>query len=78
MKKSEIVLNGVYIAKVSNKLTKVKVLAIRSRFKDSGTFYSPRTTEVTIYDVVNLATGRQTTFRSAAKFRSEVKQPIQA
>lgn len=60
MKMSEIQVNGVYVAKVNNVLTRVRVDAIR---KGSG--------GATRYDVTNLKTNRKTTFASAAKFRSE-------
>ncbi len=69
MKKSEIKVGGKYLAKVSGKLTTVRVDAIRERAYMSGGQSQH------YYDVTNLATGRQTTFRSAAKFRSEVKAP---
>lgn len=66
MKKSEIRVGGVYLAKVSDKITRVRVDQIR----ECGGFDKSRQ----MYDVTNLTTGRKTTFRSAAKFRSEVKQ----
>lgn len=67
MKASEIRVGGVYIAKVSNKLTRVRVDAIRE------TGWSIRC--VWAYDVTNLTTGRKTTFRSAAKFRCRFDGP---
>lgn len=70
MKQNEIKVGSTYTAKVSNKLTTVRVDAIR----ETRTGVTRR--DVFHYDVTNLATGRKTTFRSAAKFRSEVK-PIQ-
>lgn len=66
MKAAEIQVGGKYIAKVSGKLTTVRVDGVR----ECGGFDRGRL----IYDVTNLATGRKTTFRSAAKFRSEVKE----
>lgn len=72
MKKDQIKLGGRYTAKVSGKLTTVKVNVIRER-----TSYSGDRTQ-TVYDVTNLATGRQTTFRSASKFRSVVAEPTPA
>jgi len=68
MLKAQINVGGRYIAKVSNKLTIVRVTNIREvntpTYKRSGISY----------DVINESTGRKTTFRSAAKFRSEVKE----
>lgn len=64
MKKNEIKVGGKYLAKVSGKLTTVRVDAIREREN-----HNDRTS--TVYDVTNLATGQKTTFRSAAKFRKE-------
>lgn len=67
MKANEIRVGGIYIAKVNGKLQKVRVDNIRKGgFTTGGS--------QTAYDVTNLATGRTTTFRSAAKFREEVKQ----
>lgn len=72
MKKNEIKVGGHYRAKVNGKMVTVRVDAIRaalSRLSGAGK-------EGTYYDVTNLATGRKTTFRSAAKFRVEMGQPI--
>lgn len=49
MKKSEIIVGGHYIARVSNKFVTVRVDTIR---------------ETDTYVVTNLTTGRKTTFRS--------------
>jgi hypothetical protein len=65
MKKSQIKIGGIYVAKVSNKLVNVRVNSI-----ETVPSYGDRTT--TRYGVTNLATGRQTSFRSATKFRGEV------
>lgn len=77
MKKAEIKVGGIYIAKVSNKLTRVRVDAIRDvEGRSSGESYWKKTTpSSTRYEITNLVTGRKTTFRSAAKFRKEA--PIQ-
>lgn len=64
MKKAEIQVGGRYTAKVSGKLTTVRVDAIDERYDVI------RKREHTIYRVTNLATGRKLAFRSAAKFRS--------
>lgn len=66
MKKNQIKVGGIYIAKVAGKLTTVRVDAIRE-----VTEYNDR--EGTRYDVTNLATNRRTSFRSAMKFRREVQ-----
>jgi hypothetical protein len=63
MRAKDIVVGRVYIAKVNGQLRKVRV--------DRIGFSS--TTDRKTYDVTNLATGRKVTFRSAAKFRGEVK-----
>jgi DNA segregation ATPase FtsK/SpoIIIE-like protein len=63
MKAKDIQIGKQYTAKVSGKLTTVRVDNIRVRrgFKR----------DTTVYDVTNLATGRKTTFASAMKFRHE-------
>lgn len=53
MKKSEIQVGGLYQAKVNGVLRRVKVLSAGDRG----------------YRVLNTETGRETTFRTAAKFR---------
>ena len=76
MKKSEIKVGGLYRAKVSNNLVTVRVDAIReegSRVRPQSTARANYSRINTYYDVTNLSTGRKTTFRSAMKFRSEVK-----
>lgn len=66
MKAEDIKVGGHYIAKVSNKLVTVRV---------TGIDYHPSAkSDKAFYHVINLSTGRRTTFRSAQKFRSEVKQ----
>lgn len=71
MKASEIVLGGLYAAKVNGKIVTVRVDSVR---KVPGYNSGSRAVAAqTVYDVTNLATGRKTTFRSAAKFRSAVK-----
>lgn len=72
MKKGEIKVGGLYLVKVSGQLTTVRVDAIRgigSRLNATRNYLS-----TTRYDVTNLRTGRLTTFRSAAKFRCEVRE----
>lgn len=64
MKKSEIKVGGRYAAKVNGRVVVVRVLGIRE--------VGWETRNPTRYDVVNEATGRKTSFRSATKFRSEV------
>ena len=63
MKKAEITIGGQYIAKVSGRLTTVRV----NNIVESSHLLHCR--QVTLYFVTNLRTGRKTTFRSAAKFR---------
>ena len=64
MKAKQIQEGGKYRAKVNGKLVIVRVNEI----------YTITTGAITVtrYRVTNLATGRKTTFRSAAKFRSQV------
>lgn len=66
MKATQIVVGGIYIAKVSNKLTRVRVARIYK-----GQAFNHK--EKTYYDVTNLTTNRKTIFHSAAKFRSVAK-----
>ena len=69
MKKAEIKVGGMYLAKVSGMVTTVRVDKIRqSPNGRTGEFAR----EITVYDVTNVKTGRSTTFRSAAKFRIAV------
>ncbi len=74
MKKSEIVVGGIYVAKVSGKLTKVRVDHIREYegYTTGESYWKTTHPSQTRYVVTNLATRRQTTFRSATKFRSKV------
>lgn len=64
----EIIIGKRYRARVSGKLTVVRVDGIR----EASCFRGGKLTDKTVYDVTNLTTGRRTTFRSAAKFRSEI------
>lgn len=72
MKKAEIRVGGIYLAKVNGMLANVRVDEIRQVRAYAGM--------TTHYEVINLKSGRKTVFRSAAKFRSEVvdegKRPI--
>lgn len=74
MKKNEIVVGGLYTARVGANITTVRVDAIHEvEGRMSGaSYYSKTTPASTRYDVTNLTTGRKTTFRSAQKFRSAV------
>ena len=69
MLKKDIQVNGRYRAKVNGKLTVVKVLAIRKSHTQAS---APFRRATTIYQVRNETTGRETTFRSAARFHGEV------
>lgn len=81
MKANEIVIGKVYVAKIGVNVTQVRVDAIRNvAYVSAGGYLgwtsASREREQTRYDVTNLATGRRTTFRSAAKFRAEIKNPL--
>lgn len=62
MKAKQIEVGGVYLAKISGRVVKARVDAIREQFDH-------RDRSRTCYDVTNLTTGRRTMFRSAQKFR---------
>ena len=64
MKAKDIVVGGKYVAKVSGRLTTVRVDDIRLGYRDNR-----------VYHVTNLTTGRKTIFRSAAKFRHAAGDP---
>lgn len=74
MKQKEIKVGGIYKAKVSNKIVSVKVTEIEESCTGSYKVGHPKPKRRTLYHVTNLSTGRKTTFRSASKFRSEVKK----
>lgn len=67
MKKNEIKVGRCYVARVSGRMTTVRVTGVR----ECGGFDRNRT----VYDVTNLATGRKLTFRSAMKLRKEATPP---
>ena len=69
MKKSEIKVGGHYSARISGQYVTVRV----DRIEDGFPSRSPRGGTRTNYVVTNLATGRKTTFRSAARFRGEAR-----
>ncbi len=67
MKITDVEIGGRYIAKVSGQMTTVKVLAIR---EVPPAWHTPGSTRwQKRIDVVNERTGRQLTFRSAARLR---------
>lgn len=66
MKKNEIKVGSLYVAKVGANITTVRVDAIREIRNVLG-FGTAK--DYTRYDVTNVKTGRKTTFRSAMKFR---------
>lgn len=68
MKKNEIVVGGLYNARISGNFVTVRVDAIRETFDH-------RDKSSTVFDVTNLKTGRKVTFRSAMKFRSKAAEP---
>lgn len=67
MKAKDIKIGDTYIARISGKLTTVRVTDIRERFSPGR--YGANGRWQSFYDVVNLRTNRRTTFRSAQKFR---------
>lgn len=76
MKRDEVKVGGLYLAKVSGKVTTVRLDAIREITKlSSSRDYDGKAKyrDGEMFDVTNITTGRKTTFRSAAKFRSEVR-----
>lgn len=77
MKASEIKVGGYYTAKISGRVVVVKVDAVReeARTIPSNTWRKGSSRTSTVYDVTNTLTGRQTTFRSAAKFRNAAHGP---
>ena len=70
MKANEIVVGGIYTAKVSGKLVSVRVDGTRKVPKMGGTSYAGRIQykQKLVYDVTNLKTGRSLVFSSAGKF----------
>lgn len=70
MKKHEIKVGGHYTAKVNGRLVTVRVDSI----KEGPRGISKNT--YTSYGVTNLTTGRTTSFRSAMKFKGEVKAEV--
>jgi len=70
MKKHEIKVGGYYTAKVNGRLVTVRVDSI----KEGPRGISKNT--YTSYGVTNLTTGRTTSFRSAMKFKGEVKAEV--
>lgn len=69
MKKSEIIVGETYVAKVSNQLTVVRLNSIQKT--EARPPYSKSRTH---YACVNLKTGREVGFRSAASFRRKATQ----
>ena len=68
MKKSEIKVGGVYVAKVSGKLTRVRV----DEIDHITNLRAGKRVDGVVYRVTNLITKRQINFRSAMKFRQVV------
>jgi hypothetical protein len=66
VKKQDIIVGGVYRARVSGRITTVRVEDIDVAAIRRG--YSDGQRTATLYHVTNLTTGRKTTFRSAQKF----------
>lgn len=79
MKANEIKVGGVYRARISGNFVDVRVDAIRETTKRGrSTGYSglPNYVDGVVYDATNLTTGRKTTFKTAGKFRHEVKKCV--
>lgn len=72
MTASQVKVGGVYLAKVSNRIVEVRLDKIDSIDMRQGTM---GLVTKRIYRVTNLRTGRQTSFRSASKFRSGTLSP---
>jgi len=68
MKAKEIEVGGTYLAKVSGRLTIVRVNRIEPHYD----FLTGR--PKTMYCVTNLRTGRRTTFHSPSKFRARAEK----
>ncbi len=62
MKAKEIEIGGTYVAKVSGRLVQIRVSATREVTQG-------RTGARTVWDAVNLATGRKIVIRSPQRFR---------
>lgn len=78
MKANEIKVGGIYRARISGNFVDVRVDAIRETTKRGWNNYSGQPTyhDAVVYDVTNLTTGRRTTFKTAGKFRREVKPAV--
>ena len=75
MKKAEIKIGGLYMARVLGKFVAVrvdKILVGHVSVKPGEEAFEPCRA---VYHVTNLSTGRKLTFRSAAKFRGVVPDP---
>lgn len=66
MKRADVVIGGVYIARVSDRLVPVRIDAPHQRVG----YFGGRT--VNHWDATNLSTGRKIEIRSAAKLRRAV------
>lgn len=79
MKANEIKVGGVYRARISGNFVDVRVDAIREttkRGRQTGYSGLPNYIDAVVYDVTNLITGSKTTFKTAGKFRHEVKPAV--
>lgn len=74
MKRDEIKVGGLYTAKVTGKLTTVRVDAIEDCPYGPGMGQAYKGPGYTAYHVTNLATNRKAIFRSAAKFCSKINE----
>jgi hypothetical protein len=76
VKKSEVKVGSYYLAKVNGRTVPVRLDSIEQATRRIGNNYSGESVygEKSLYCVTNLASGRETTFRSAAKFQAEITQ----
>lgn len=78
-KKSEVKEGQVWTARINGRVVQVRVDSIEYHegYKPQG-LYSGRPTRPghTTYHVTSLVTGRQTSFRSATKFRQLIKEEV--
>jgi hypothetical protein len=76
MKKSEVKVGAYYTAKVSGRLTVVRVDAVRERPTYLNPLIQTRVRQARLlYDVTNVVTGRHATFHSAGRFRGPAEAP---
>ncbi len=77
MKASEIKTGGFYTAKVSGQIVTVQVDEITERniYRQGKYGQPPKVGTGTAYCITNMRTGRKLVFKSAQKFRQQIKEP---